>query len=463
MNRLWVRLSIAFAGVVMLGVAVIMIASAIIARNGIREAIVLDEFQVKGGLVEYLESYYTKHRNWDGLVPSLTGATSDFSIGPRLGLRLIITDAQGNTLYDSIPSIPQQQSFDVSELPYTLPIHVDGQPRGYISLVESPQIPVELRPSQARFVVEGLSTGLLIIGLAGGVIGLFFGVLVSRTLTAPLQRLSDAARAVGARNLSQRVKVEGTDEVKDMANAFNEMAAALEQTEALRRNMVADVAHELRTPLTVLQGNLLAILDEVYPMDNAEVARLYDQTRLLGRLVDDLHELSQADANQLTLNLHPVQLDELVHTTVAKFESLAEADGIKLNVDMAPNLPIIIADSGRLSQILHNLLNNALVHTLKGGQITIRTTYTKEKLSLQVKDTGDGIPPENLPYVFNRFYRVDSSRNRNTGGTGLGLAIVKALVEAHGGTIGVTSEGKPGLGTSFTVDFPRTQPDPIPA
>lgn len=463
MNRLWVRLSIAFAGVVMLGVAVIMIASAIIARNGIREAIVLDEFQVKGGLVEYLQSYYAKHRNWDGLVPSLTGATSDFSIGPRLGLRLIITDAQGNTLYDSIPSIPQQQNFDVSALPYTLPIHVDGQTRGYIILVESPQIPVELRPSQARFVVEGLSTGLLIIGLAGGVIGLFFGVLVSRTLTAPLQRLSDAARAVGARNLSQRVKVEGTDEVKDMANAFNEMAAALEQTEALRRNMVADVAHELRTPLTVLQGNLLAILDEVYPMDNAEVARLYDQTRLLGRLVDDLHELSQADANQLTLNLHPVQLDDLVHTTVAKFESLAEADGIKLNVDMAPDLPIIIADSGRLSQILHNLLNNALVHTLKGGQITIRTTYTKETLSLQVKDTGDGIPPENLPYVFNRFYRVDSSRNRNTGGTGLGLAIVKALVEAHGGTIGVTSEGKPGLGTSFTVDFPRQQPIPIPA
>ncbi len=463
MNRLWVRLSIAFAGVVMLGVAVIMIASAIIARNGIREAIMLDEFQTKGGLVDYLQSYYAKHRSWDDLITSLTGANADFAIGPHLGLRLLITDNQGIALYDSSPSISQQDNINVSDFPYNLPLRVDNQTRGYIILTESPQIPVDLRPSQARFVVESLSTVLLIIGLAGGIIGLFFGVLVSRSLTAPLQRLSDAARAVGARNLSQRVKVEGTDEVKDMANAFNEMAAALEQTEALRRNMVADVAHELRTPLTVLQGNLLAILDEVYPMDNAEVARLYDQTRLLGRLVDDLHELSQADANQLTLNLHPVQLDELVHTTVAKFESLAEADGIKLNVDMAPDLPIIIADSGRLSQILHNLLNNALVHTLKGGQITIRTTYTKETLSLQVKDTGDGIPPESLPYVFNRFYRVDSSRNRNTGGTGLGLAIVKALVEAHGGTIGVTSEGKPGLGSSFTVDFPRQQPAPIPA
>ena len=143
-----------------------------------------------------------------------------------------------------------------------------------------------------------------------------------------------------------------------------------------------------------------------------------------------------------------------MNTTVAKFESLAEAEGVALKIDMAPDLHMIMADSGRLSQVLHNLLNNALVHTLKGGQITIRTFHSGDKLSLQVSDNGVGIPPENLPYIFNRFYRVDPSRNRNTGGTGLGLAIVKAIVETHGGHISVVSEGKAGQGSTFTVELP---------
>ncbi|MBA3874105.1 MAG: HAMP domain-containing protein, partial [Anaerolineae bacterium] len=428
---------------------------------GIRESIILQDYQSEGGLVDGLQDYYKEHGNWDGLESVLLSNSETFAVGPRLGLILIITDAEGKVLFNSTPGSVNSDARDINSLTTTaVPLRVAGQIKGYVSLEEPPaQLP--LRANQSHFILEGLSTALLIVAVTGGIIGLFFGVLVSRSLTAPIQRLAEAARAIGARNLSRRVKVEGTVEVMDMANAFNEMAAALEQTETLRRNLVADVAHELRTPLTVLQGNLLAILDEVYPMDNVEVARLYDQTRLLSRLVDDLHELSQADANQLKLDLHPVQLDDLVNTTVAKFSSLAEAEGISLQIDMAPDLPLVMADSGRLSQVLHNLLNNALVHTLKGGQIKIRTSYSSDKLSLQVKDTGDGIPIENLPYIFNRFYRVDPSRNRNTGGTGLGLAIVKAIVEMHGGHINVMSEGKAGQGSTFTVELPLAQKAPI--
>ncbi len=453
MNRLWVRLSLAFGSVVLLGVTVIIVASVIIARSGIRESIILQEYQSAGGLVDRLQNFYKDHGTWDGLEAVLLRSSEEFAVGPRLGLILVLIDSEGNVLYDSAATSTNPETRDVDSLVSKVPLQVDGQIKGYISLEEPPgQFP--LRPDQTRFVLEGLSTALIIVALTGGIIGLIFGLMISRSLTAPISRLAEAARAIGARNLSRRVKVEGTVEVMDMANAFNEMAAALEQTENLRRNLVADVAHELRTPLTVLQGNLLAILDEVYPMDNVEVARLYDQTRLLSRLVDDLHELSQAEANQLKLDLHPVQIDDLVNTTVAKFESLAEAEGIALKVDMASDLPMIMADSGRLSQVLHNLLNNALVHTSKGGQITIRTSYSSDKMNLQVSDTGDGIPTENLPYIFNRFYRVDPSRNRNTGGTGLGLAIVKAIVETHGGHISVTSEGQVGKGSTFTVELP---------
>jgi two-component system OmpR family sensor kinase/two-component system sensor histidine kinase BaeS len=298
---------------------------------------------------------------------------------------------------------------------------------------------------------------LLTIGLLGGVVGVFFGVLMSRSLTAPLRRLAEAARAIGAQNLSRRVKVEGTIEVAEMARAFNEMATALEQTQMLRRNLVADVAHELRTPLTVLQGNLLAILDDVYPLKKAEITRLYDQTRLIGRLVNDLYELSQAEANQLPLNLLPVQVDELVNSTAAKFESLAEAEGVALKIEMVPNLPLLLADGGRLSQVLHNLLNNALIHTPQGGQITIGAEYSDDILKLSVKDTGYGISSEHLPYIFERFYRTDASRNRNTGGTGLGLAIVKAIVEAHGGYIKAASDGKLGQGSTFTIELPLSK------
>ena len=260
--------------------------------------------------------------------------------------------------------------------------------------------------------------------------------------------------------------VEGTTEIADVARAFNDMAARLERTESLRRNLVADVAHELRTPLTVLQGNLLAVIDDVYPLEKAEIVRLYEQTRLLSRLVEDLHELSQAEAKQFPLNLLPVQVDELIAATVAVFGPLAEAQGIRLNVEGSPDLPPLMADPARLSQVLHNLLNNALAHTAR-GQITIWAERSGDGVRIAVQDTGEGIPAEHLPYVFERFYRVDRSRNRETGGTGLGLAIVKAIVEAHGGRVGVTSAGEPGQGSTFTVEIPMQlparQPDPADA
>jgi len=449
MNRLWVRLSLAFSAVVLLSVVILILSSLLITRSGVRESFILEYFQSPDGVVERLADYYEEHGSWDGVGEVLSNNT-EFVIGPRFGVSVFLMDSQGLIVFATSNELVGQER-NVESLLAAAPILVQGEKQGYIGIEEPP---FALPPGQARFVLEQLSTGLLTLALIVGVIGVLSGVLMSRSLTAPLSRLTEAARAIGARNLSRRVKEEGTTEVAELARAFNEMAAALEQNEKLRRNLVADVAHELRTPLSVLQGNLLALLDDVYPMEKPEVARLYDQTRLLGRLVDDLHELSQAEANQLALNLQPVQLGDLVDTTVATFRSLAEEAHVTLTVEVPPHLPPLLADNARLSQVLHNLLNNALVHTPEGGRITIRADHRNDLLRLSVQDTGDGISPEHLPYIFERFYRADRARSRNTGGTGLGLAIVKAIVEAHGGRVTVLSEGKPGQGSLFTVEIP---------
>jgi signal transduction histidine kinase len=235
------------------------------------------------------------------------------------------------------------------------------------------------------------------------------------------------------------------------------MSAALEKGEQLRRNLVADVAHELRTPLSVIQGNLRAILDDVYTLDKEEVARLYEQTRHLSRLVNDLHELAQAEARQLPLNRQPANLNDLVALTGETFAPVAETKGVSLEMILPAQTISLNVDSTRLRQVLHNLLNNALRHTPKGGRIMLNLEPNSEAINLSVSDTGEGIPPDHLPHIFNRFYRADAVRSRESGGTGLGLAIARAIVEAHNGQISAASSGAPGQGSTFTVTFPIDQ------
>ena len=278
------------------------------------------------------------------------------------------------------------------------------------------------------------------------------GVFVSRLLTAPLARLTGAAQAIAAGDLSQRVDVRSKDEIGDLGTAFNGMAASLAEAETLRRNLIADVSHELRTPLTIIQGNIQAILDGVYPLEMAQMAGLYDETRLLTRLVDDLHDLALADAGQLRLERTPVNVSDLARTAVGQFDPVAEAAGVKLTLETSEDVPEVLGDADRLAQVLRNLLSNAIRHTPAGGQVVMRVERAGEQVTIQVADTGSGIAPEDLPHVFDRFYRGDKSRSRRGGGAGLGLAITRQLVTAHGGQIAVAST--PGLGTTFTISLP---------
>lgn len=319
------------------------------------------------------------------------------------------------------------------------------------------EVPPEVIAEIERLSANALPRQLAVFLLIGAGVGTIAGVILGRSLAKPLDELADAARDIGAHNLSRRVEVIGTDEIADVAQAFNDMASRLEEAETLRRNLLADVAHELRTPVSVIQGNLRAILDGVYPLEEQEVARLYEQTLHLTRLIDDLRELAQAEAHQLQLNLVEVDVAKLVKDTAVTFRPICEAEDIELRPELLGKLPIIQADKARLRQCLVNLIDNAIRHTPKQGRITLQAEQFPNKLHLRVIDNGEGISPDHIEHVFDRFYRADEARSRDTGGTGLGLAIVKAIAEAHGGLVTVESNGR-GQGSQFTLCLPLTQP-----
>jgi two-component system OmpR family sensor kinase/two-component system sensor histidine kinase BaeS len=309
-----------------------------------------------------------------------------------------------------------------------------------------------LAPAEQSFLNQLRST-LIIAALAAGGLGILLGVAISWSLAAPLASVARAARAFANHKWDQRVNVGGaaTREVAEVANAVNAMADSLQQAETLRRQLMADIAHELRTPLTVLQGNLRALLDGVYPLELGEIATLYDETRLLNRLVDDLRELSLAEAGQLQLNLRATDIRALLQTAAASFMPVAEAQAVSLALEATDTMPLATSDPDRLAQVVRNLLSNALRHTPGGGNVTLSASAEKKMIRVVVADTGDGIPAEELPRVFDRFYRGDMSRARARGGSGLGLAIAKTWVMALGGEIGVESAPDQGSRFWFTV------------
>jgi signal transduction histidine kinase len=306
-------------------------------------------------------------------------------------------------------------------------------PKHYIDIIYHNLVGVNRLEIVARLV-------RILLGIS--FVGILVGTISSWGLAAPLQNLAIAARAIGSQDLTQRIKVRGSSEVREVADAFNAMAEALESAERTRQNMLADIAHELRTPLSVIQGNLRAILDDIYELDKVEVARLYDQTRQLSRLVDDLHDLALLEANQFSLTIEAQDLVSIVNDVGAIYLPLAEDQGISLILEIPEKAPPVQGDAARITQCLNNMLNNALQHTPQGGEIRIRVEELGERVAISVEDSGAGIEPDHIAHVFDRFYRADPDRSRLTGGSGLGLAITQALVQAQGGEISASSPGK---------------------
>ncbi len=278
--------------------------------------------------------------------------------------------------------------------------------------------------------------------------------LASRRFTVPLSETMKAADALASGDLSARVPEQGDGEFRRFARSFNEMAEALETADRQRRELLADVAHELRTPLTIIQGNLEGLRDGVYDPSPDHLDLILDETRNLSRLVEDLRLLALAEAGQLCMKPEMLDVRQLLIDVRDAFTAQADEAGISLEVEVPSPVPPLYADPQRLGQVLGNLLANSLQHTHLGGLVTLGAEADSEwrEVQLWVADTGEGIPAEDLPYLFDRFYRTDKSRTRSTGGAGLGLPIARQLVRAHGGRIGV--ESQLGQGTRFTVALP---------
>jgi len=450
MNKLWVRLTLAFILVTLVGVSTVALLANHSTSSQFRRYLARRGTLDWGNLADDLAAYYERQGSWDGVEVVFEDSQRGQGRGQMRqgGQSTLLANGQGLVVYDSQGRYVGK-TLNRSEQELAVPVQAGGQTAGFLLAI--PPGWEQLQPQEQSFL-DQINRALLLAGVLAGAVGILLGLGLSRGLTAPLARLTAAARRIAGGDLGQRVPETGSAEVAALGQAFNQMAADLEKAEELRRNLVADLAHELRTPLSVIQGNLRAILDEVYPLEQAEIAVLYDETRLLNRLVDDLRELALAEAGQLRLERRPVAPADLVSRAMESARVQAAAKGIALQADLTEDLPLVDVDLQRIGQVLGNLLNNALTHTPSGGKIVVTAGARGSEVEVSVRDTGEGIAPEHLPFIFDRFYRADRSRSRVTGGTGLGLAIARQLVEAHGGRIEVESEV--GRGTQFTFTLP---------
>ena len=327
------------------------------------------------------------------------------------------------------------------------------------------------RVADAAFL-SSVNRSLILSAAAAAFLAAVLTLFLSRRILGPVEALTRAVRAMERGDLGQRVRVETRDEIGELAGAFNTMLGRLARNEELRRTMVSDVAHELRNPLFTIRGQVEAIQDGLLVPDARTIGSIHQDLLLLNRLVDDLQDLALAEAGQLRLAKDVTDLAQLIHRTLHATEPHATAKRITLREDLPETLPVVEIDPGRIGQVLQNLLRNAVTYTPDGGVVTVSTIKVQpsevsadrtmlesthaapatSSVQVSVSDTGAGIPPEHLPHVFERFYRVDSSRARVTGGSGIGLAIARQLVEAHGGRIWAESET--GKGSTFHFILP---------
>lgn len=440
-HRLWFRLALTFALIIL--VTVVTIYFFVSQRIGVEMAYyqtISERYrsdQIRSRLYVH---YWQQGLRWDD-VQSVVEA-----LGVS-GTHIILVAANGTVVGDSKGALVGQNYTDSTDSP----IELQG-PTGLLGRVYISSDPAA-EPYVAPFLrlSASINRSLLLGGSVAIGIALLLTFILSRRLTSPIGVLAKTARRLGRGDLSQRVRVRGEGEVAALAQAFNSMAADLEYAEQLRRNMVADVAHELRTPLSNIQGYLEAIRDGMIEPDANAIQSLNEEATLLSRLVNELQELTLAEAGELRLVYQAEDITNLVKQAVTPLQPQMVAKDISLSLDLPDDLPSVNIDWQRVNQVLHNLLENAVAHTRIGGSIKVSAGARGKWVEVSVSDTGEGIPAEDLPHIFERFYRVDKSRARATGGSGLGLTIARRLVEAHGGAIRVQSELGKGSRFSFTL------------
>jgi signal transduction histidine kinase len=464
-NSLLLKLLGAFLLVIVIGGLVIGIS----VWQGTRSAFSLYNTRVSQTwaetLVTPLAEYYAATDSWNGVdafidsnllsvIPMMgnrgqgpMGHAMDQGAG-RLSSsqRIILADSTGLVVHDTSGLLTGQLLSD-EQLISGVPIYIVDQHVGTLIIAQEASSPLT---TAAETFLASVNRSIFIAALAASLAALLLGILLFRHFTSPLTTMKTAAAEFARGNLSLRIPANTKDELGDLAAAFNHMADDLQSAQILRRRMIADIAHELRTPLTVIQANLEGMIDGVIPADGEHLSILHEESLLLNRLIADLRLLSIAEAGELVLEEQPMDLSRFLPGLLDKFTPAALEKDIRLEYHQDSDLPEILIDPDRIVQVITNLIANALNYTPDNGAITLNAAANGTEVTISVCDNGSGIPAQDLPLVFERFYRVDQSRDRKSGGSGLGLAIAKQLVEAHGGRIKATSP------TSSNSDHPGT-------
>lgn len=395
-----------------------------------------------------MESAYEKYSGWEE-----EKVSEDIVWALMLGFRARLYDTDGVLIIDTegavkaLSPLIKKRVAAISELmetvgsdryvPYTL--FLGGREIGQLDV--SP-----LRPKKEDVFIHRSDTMLFLSLLLLGGSSIILSLVFSKKLTSPLKRLTEGVTAIREGNLKKRVAITGKDEISRLSEAFNMMARTLQTQESLRKKLTSNIAHELRTPLSIVRGELEGMMDGFIPMDKEHLESLYDEIGRLRNIIERIEDLAQAEASILTLRKQRFELMPFLNNIAERFGKTFQDKGVGLEVRCEEGL-VANADPERLSQVVLNLLNNALNASGSGGRVLISAERKKEEIVLKVTDNGSGIKEENLPFIFERFYRG------RDGGLGLGLAIVKELVEAHSGRIEARSEY--GKGSTFTVFLPH--------
>jgi two-component system sensor histidine kinase BaeS len=452
MRSLAVKLALAFLLVGLSGSALV----AILVQQNTQTA--FNQFIVDQGqsaLVSTLEGYYQTNGSWQGVDEALQ-LPSPAQPPPNQAGKNPHQGIPNYTLLASDKAVILGDQPSQVGKPYTggnlnnaIALQVDGKTVGWL-VPEARPGPFQANTPEGAFL-QRVSQATLLSAMFAAALALILGGLLAYTLTRSIHKLKEATEEITRGNLGQQVDIRSKDELGDLAVSFNKMSADLARATQVRRQMTADIAHDLRTPLSVLAGYTEALSDGKLPGNPEIYGVLHQETQHLRRLVDDLRTLSLAEAGELSLNLQPVQPRSLLEQAAARHSMAASQKGIRLSVRAGEELPLVQADPERMAQVFDNLIGNALRHTSAGGEIWLAGAPADGGVLLRVQDNGGGIAPEDLPNIFDRFYRGDKSRQQN-GESGLGLAITKSIVEIHRGAIMV--ESQPGKGSIFTIRLP---------
>jgi two-component system, OmpR family, sensor histidine kinase BaeS len=450
------KMIVAFSIVVLATIASLVL----ILRNGAANEVRM--FMNRGGmvgsdsLVTALETYYGQNGSFEGagtlLIPMGANAMHGQGMGGGRGMstNLMLANPEGLVLADSLGNMIGH-GIPPAELTNGIILKDNrGKTIGYL-LVEDGSV---INQSAASPLLARLNTAALQASLFAGLIALILALFFAWRLIAPIRELTRAARTLAAGDLTHRVPVNGNDEMAQLGAAFNQMAESLQKSEEARRNMTADIAHELRTPLSVQRAQLEALQDGMYPLTKENLQPVLDQTGQLAHLVEDLRTLALSDAGELTLDNRQIDFTKLIRKVLDGFQTVASLKNQTIKfLDSSNGEKIILGDAIRMEQVLNNLIGNAIRHTPDSGKVSLTMESQPGNIILRIKDSGDGIPEEAIPYIFDRFYRADQSRSRQDGGSGLGLAIARRLVELHQGTL--TAANSPDGGAVFTLTLPH--------